>query len=95
MAAVRLLPFWDNFSGPSDREWSRHSVLSGGLSASCVRSCLRVASVAQCTVGLVPTRTHRSGGVPLSVDSAARASFYLLRAQRLESWRRQTTTTIR
>ena len=44
MAAVRLLPFWDNFSGPSDREWSRHSVLSGGLSASCVRSCLRVAS---------------------------------------------------
>lgn len=33
MAAVRLLPFWDNFSGPSDREWSRQSVLSGGLSA--------------------------------------------------------------
>ena len=33
MAAVRLLPFWDNFGGPSDREWSRQSVLSGGLSA--------------------------------------------------------------
>lgn len=72
MAAVRLLPFWDNFSGPSDREWSRHSVLSGGLSASCVRSCLRVAG--QSLSGPRPNEEHSPGAMPLGRAS----TFYAL-----------------
>ena len=81
MAAVRLLPFWDNFSGPSDREWSRQSVLSGGLSARPVSG-----RASECGVSRAQWASTEHAVVPLGE---------LLRAQRLESWRRQTTTTIR